>query len=239
MKGGKRVKETTRLSGKTLDFYRTVPSSIVTDALFRLGLGSWMDDVRPINRAWHVVGRIRTVQYAPKSGLKHASHSIYSVCEAVAPGDVIVVATGETRGWIMGENMAHFCINHGLGGIVTDGRIRDSLEIHDLSLPVFARGTTARPFHTEVDVVDFDVPVQCGGAYVRPGDLIVGDADGIVVAPQEVADALVVEAEELMALEKEQEIAIRDGAALAAIQDISRRKKIRKGPAIDPAAKRP
>lgn len=226
------------LADEVVAFYKDVPSSIVTDALFRLGLGSWMDDVRPINRAWHVAGRVRTVEYAPKSGLKHASHSIYSVCEAVEPGDVLVVATGPTTGWIMGENMAHFCINHGLGGIVTDGRIRDSLEIHDLSLPVFSRGTTARPSHTQVDVVDFDVPVQCGGAYLRPGDLVVGDADGIVVAPQEVAEALMAEAEELQALEKEQEIAIRDGAPFKVIQDISRRKKIRKGPAIELVARR-
>ena len=58
-----------------------------------------------------------------------------------------------------------------------------------------------------------DVPVRCAGAYVRPGDMIVGDRDGIVVAPHEAAEALVVECEDLLALEKEQEIAIRDGAS--------------------------
>ena len=83
------------------------------------------------------------------------------------------------------------------------------------------------------------LPVACGGAYVRPGDLLVGDADGIVIAPHEVADTLVQEAEEIMALEKEQEVAIRDGAPLATIQDISRRKKVRKGPAVSLQARRP
>jgi 4-hydroxy-4-methyl-2-oxoglutarate aldolase len=226
------------LSNDALAFFRGVPSSIVTDSLFRFGLGSWMDDVLPVNRGWQVAGRVRTLCYAPKSGVKHANHTLYSVCEAVAPGDVIVVATGGTRGWIMGENIAHFCLNHGLGGIVTDGRVRDSLELAGLDLPVFSRGTSARPFRMDVDVVAFDTPVECGGAYLRPGDLVVGDVDGVVVVPHELADALVIEAEEIMALEKEQEIAIRDRAPRSVIDDISRRKKIRKGPAFDPAARR-
>jgi regulator of RNase E activity RraA len=232
------VSNAPKLSSDTLGFYRGVPSSVVTDALFRLGIGSWMDDVRPINPAWQVAGRARTLVYAPRTGMKHASHSVYSVAETVEPGDVIVIATDGARGWTMGENIAHWCLNHGVGGIVTDGRIRDSLEISALGLPLFARGTTARPFHGEIDVVDVDVPVACGGAYVRPGDLIVGDADGVVIAPNEIADTLVQEADELMALEKEQEVAIRDGAPLATIQDISRRKKVRKGPAISLQARR-
>jgi 4-hydroxy-4-methyl-2-oxoglutarate aldolase len=112
------------------------------------------------------------MRFEPKSGMRHAAHSLYTFCEMVAPGDVIVMATGGARTWMMGENMAHFCLYRGLGGIVTDGRIRDALEIRALDLPVFARGATARPFHTEIDIVDVDVPVSCGGAYVRPGDLI-------------------------------------------------------------------
>ena len=217
------------LSPEVLAFYRTSPSSIVTDALHRLGIGGWMDEVQPVNRSWKVAGRARTMQFAPKSGMKYADHSVYSVCEAVEPGDVIVLAGGGTRGWVMGENMAHFCMYHQLGGIVTDGKIRDSLEIAGLDFPVFCRGTTARPFHTDVAVVAFDEPVICAGGYVRPGDLIVGDADGIVIAPAEVAEALIEEVMELDLLEKEQEIAIRDGRPLKDIQEISRRKKVRKG----------
>lgn len=225
-------------TAETVAFFRTLPSSIVTDSLFRFGLGAWMDDVLPINPGWRVAGRVRTLRFAPPSGIRHSGHTLYSACEAVEPGDVIVAATGGTRGWIMGENIAHFCLNHGLGGIVTDGRIRDSLEIAELDLPVFARGTSARPFRGEVEVVELDAPVECGGAYLRPGDIVVGDADGVAVVPHELAEALVAEAQELLILEKEQEIAIRDGAPRAVIDDISRRKKIRRGPAFDPSAKR-
>lgn len=228
-----------KISSAALDFYRTSSSSIVTDSLYRMELGAWMDDVHPVNRSWKVAGRARTIQYAPKSGMKHSSQSIYSVCESVEPGDVLVIATGETRGWLMGENMAHFCMYHHAGGIVTDGKVRDCIEIASLDFPVFCRGFTARPFHTEVDVVSVDMPVLCGGGYVRPGDLVVGDADGVVIVPWEIGDALVQEAEELNVLEKEQEIAIRDGAPLKDIQEISRLKKVRKGPVFNRVARQP
>jgi 4-hydroxy-4-methyl-2-oxoglutarate aldolase len=226
------------LSKEVLAFYRTMSSSIITDALHRFGLGSWMDDVHPLDPNWRVAGRVRTMQFAPRSGMKYSSHSIYTVSELLDPGDILVMAAAPGRGGLMGENIAHFCMYGGLGGVVTDGRVRDLNELRELGFPIFARGATARPFHTEIDVVDIDVPVQCAGAYVRPGDMIVGDADGIVVAPYEIAEALIPEAEELLEQEKEQEILISDRAPLAQIQDVSRRKKIRKGPVFEAVAKR-
>ncbi|MBL8701237.1 MAG: RraA family protein [Alphaproteobacteria bacterium] len=218
--------------------YRGFSSSIVTDALARFGVGAWMDDVLPVNPAWRVSGRVRTMCYAPRSGMKHAGHTLYTMAERVEPGDVVILAAAGTRGWLLGENMAHFCINHRLAGLVTDGRVRDALELAELPLPIFSAGTSARPSSSEVEVVAVDVPVRCAGAYVRPGDFIVGDRDGIVVAPHEAIEALVLEAEELLVLEKEQEIAIRDGAPAAAIAEISRRKKVRKGPAFDAVARK-
>jgi regulator of RNase E activity RraA len=227
------------LSDEAMSFYRTTSSSLVTDGLYRFGLGAWMDDVHPVNPAWRLAGRVRTMQLAPKSGMKHSSHSIYTAAERLDPGDVLIIATTGGRGWLMGENIAHFCMYLGLAGVVTDGRIRDLLELRDLDFPVFARGATARPFHTELDVIDVDIPVQCAGAYLRPGDLIVGDADGIVVAPFELADTLIPEVAEIIELEREQEVLIRERAPLAAIQDVSRRKKLRKGPAFEAIARRP
>ncbi len=217
--------------------YRAFSSSIVTDALARFGVGAWMDDVLPINPAWRLSGRVRTLCYGPRSGMKRAGHTLYTMAELVEPGDVVILAAAGTRGWLLGENMAHFCINHRLGGLVTDGRVRDATELAELDLPIFAAGTSARPSSSEVEVVAIDVPVRCAGAYLRPGDFIVGDRDGIVVTPHEAVEALVIEAEDLLALEKEQEIAIRDGGSAAAIAEISRRKKQRKGKPFDVTAR--
>jgi 4-hydroxy-4-methyl-2-oxoglutarate aldolase len=216
--------------------HRAFSSSILTDAMARFAIGAWMDDILPLAPTWRVCGRVRTMAYGPRSGMRLAGHSLYTVAEMVEPGDVVVLAAAGTRGWLLGENMAHFCINHGLGGIVTDGRVRDALELAELPLPIFAAGTSARPASSEVEIVAVDVPVRCGGAYLRPGDLITGDRDGIAVAPHEAIEALVAECEDLLLLEKEQELAIRDGASAAAIAAISRRKKQRKGPPFSPVA---
>jgi 4-hydroxy-4-methyl-2-oxoglutarate aldolase len=210
------------LSADTLAFYAGLPSSIVTDGLHRFGLGAWMDGVHPLDPAWRIAGRVRTLQYAPKSGVKHSGHSIYTVAESLEPGDVLLLATNGGRGWLLGENIAHFCMFEGLAGIVTDGRVRDVAELRELGFPIFAGGMTARPFHAEIEVVAVDVPVECAGGYMRPGDLIVGDPEVV----------------EIQGLEKEQEILIRDRAPLADILEVSRLKKIRKGPPFEGVARR-
>jgi 4-hydroxy-4-methyl-2-oxoglutarate aldolase len=214
--------------------HRGFSSSILTDAMARFGIGAWMDDIQPLDPAWRVCGRVRTMAYGPRSGMRHAHHTLYTVAEMIAPGDVVVLAAAGARGWLLGENMAHFCINHRVGGLVTDGRVRDALELAGMPLPIFAAGTSARPASTEVELVAIDVPVRCAGAYLRPGDLILGDRDGIAIAPHEAAGPLVAECEDLLVLEKEQELAIRAGASAAAIAEISRRKKQRKGPPFTP-----
>lgn len=226
------------ISAEAVEFYRTASSSLVTDAMFRFGIGAWIDDVHPVNPAWRLAGRVRTVTMVPKSGLKHPPQSFYTVAEALEPGDIMLVGTDGGRGWLIGENIAHFLMGQKLGGFVTDGCIRDTLELRELGFPVFARGSSARPFSLEIEIVAYDAPIQCGGAYVRSGDLLVGDADGIVIAPNEVAERLVEETAELMVLEKEQELAIAAGASAAEIGKISRRKKTVKGAPFDPVARK-
>lgn len=225
--------EISAIDTATLAFFKQASSSLVTDALGRFGLGAWMDDVLPIQSDFKLAGRVRTVHLAPRSGIRHSDHSFYTAAELFDDDDVMVIATNRGRGWLLGENIVHFCQYQRLGGIVTDGKIRDVAEIRGMSFPVFARGVTARPFQSELEIVAVDVPVECGGGYLRSGDLIVGDADGIVIAPAETAQPLIAEVEELIELETRQEKLIRERAPLAEVQEVSRLKKIRKGPALN------
>ncbi len=73
------------ITNDILAHYRDVPTGLVTDALGRLGLGSWMDDVRPLNPASKVFGRIRTIRFAPRSGIKRPGNSVYSIIRDFAP----------------------------------------------------------------------------------------------------------------------------------------------------------
>ena len=99
---------------------------------------------------------------------------------------------------------------------------------------MFARGLAVRPPSPDIELVDWDVPIACGGAQVRPGDLLVGDGDGVVVVPGEAAEAVTIELDDLAALELEQERAIEARVSIPVLQEILARKKQRKGPPFAP-----
>lgn len=216
-----------QISKDSLEYFRTAPSSILNDAMTRCGLGNWVEEVHPLKDEWHVAGRVRTILYGPKTGDNLTKHSIYSFADTIDDGDVILLAAGGHRGWLMGENIANYCINSGAAGVIADGFVRDKGELLEMSLPVFARGTSARPSGRDIGIVAVDVPVATTCGYVFPGDLIVADMDGVVVAPNTWVDRLKLEAQDMARLEKEQEIAIRNRQPLSAINEINSRKKIR------------
>ncbi len=104
------------------------------------------------------------------------------------PGDVVVVdAGGETETSVFGGLMGSLFRNRGVQGAVIDGACRDTDELRDLGFVVFSRAVTARGTHTmfsgRKDDVELNVPVQCGGIVVNPGDMIVADEIGITVVP--------------------------------------------------------
>ncbi|MCB1749813.1 MAG: RraA family protein [Gammaproteobacteria bacterium] len=107
--------------------------------------------------------------------------AVIQALDEAAPGEVLVVDTGGSKRAVVGELFSIEARRRGLAGIVVDGLVRDTRTIAGLDLPVWARGscpcsgTTRRPAETQV-------PVRCGGVPVNPGDVLVGDDDGIVVA---------------------------------------------------------
>ncbi|MCC7121990.1 MAG: RraA family protein [Gammaproteobacteria bacterium] len=132
---------------------------------------------------------------------------------AAAPGEVLVIDTQGSRRAVLGELFSLEAVRRRLAGIVVDGLVRDTSTIRSLDLPVYARGTCpqagtiARCFETQV-------PVTIGGVIVRPGDLVFGDDDGLLVAsPDEVA-AVLPQAETIAAREAGLIARLRAGAAL-------------------------
>ena len=200
-------------------------SGVVTDAMTRLGLSGWMDGVLPVRGDSRLIGRARTVTYGPASGIKHSKETIYTIVRACRPGDVLVLSAEGTQSWIFGENVANLARLQQLAGMVTDGRIRDTAELREMDFPVFAAGSATRPHLPGLEIIAVDEKIHCGGAAVRPGDLVFGDADGIVVAPRDAVGDVLAEAEDLNALELEQEKAIAARASLEDIGAILARKK--------------
>lgn len=161
-------------------------------------------------RAWHrarktLCGPALTVKAAPGDNLL-----VQKAVDLARPGDVIVVDVGGfTDQAVVGELMARWAARRGVGGFVVDGAIRDLDYITASDMPVYARAATPRG-PSRVGPGEINVPVCIGGMVVRAGDIIVGDADGVVAVPP--ADAQVV-------LKAAGALREREGVQLAAIAD--------------------
>jgi regulator of RNase E activity RraA len=126
--------------------------------------------------------------------------------ETVDPGDVVVIeARGELQAGTIGDILAARVLARGGAGIVTDGGVRDSPGVAELDIPSYCRGANAASLWHRHIPLDIDVPITCAAVLVMPGDIVVGDADGVVVVPRAFAedvarDALEVEQREAFAL---------------------------------------
>ena len=164
------------------------------------GAGQVMDSgIRPVDPAVKMIGRAVTTECFPGDNL--ALHMGMAAADA---GDVLVFdIKGFTEAGHFGDIMATACKYKGIAGVVIDGSCRDSGDIAELGLPVYARAFNPRGTVKEsLGIVN--VPVVCGGVTVRPGDIIFGDCDGVVVVPQEREDEIFAKA--LAKFDKEIEI---------------------------------
>ncbi|MBI2755542.1 MAG: RraA family protein [Chloroflexi bacterium] len=136
-----------------------------------------------------MVGTAITVRTAPGDNLM-----VHAALDLAEPGDVLVVdAGGDLSHAIVGELMARMAQLKGLAGFVIDGAMRDVAGIRELGFPVYARGATpAGPYKSGPGEVN--VEIACGGVVVRPGDVLVGDEDGIVVVARDEAASVVLAA---------------------------------------------
>lgn len=139
--------------------------------------------------------------------------SVIAGISDAAPGDVLVVATrGGTRA-VLGDLFAFEARRRGLAGIVIDGFVRDIAGLRAVGLPVYARGLTPMAALGYLAPTCGD-PIVCGGAAVRPGDLIIGDEDGLIVVPPEKLDAVLARAGEIAELEGTLQAAMEEGRPL-------------------------
>lgn len=145
--------------------------------------------IRPIHGEGKLMGTALTVRTRPGDNLV-----VHHAADIVKPGQVIVVdAAGGTTHAILGEIICHVAMKNGARGFIVDGAIRDADAIRAMGFPVFARGVThAGPLKGGPG--EINVPVSCGGVVVQPGDLVVGDGDGVVVVPQAEVEEIVARA---------------------------------------------
>jgi 4-hydroxy-4-methyl-2-oxoglutarate aldolase len=176
------------------EIMRRLYSAVLSDVLDSLGVAdrAMRPFVRPLDESVVLFGRARTGVYAP---VYHAApaHNPYEVEIALVddlhPGDVTVLAcqgpTDRIAPW--GELLTTAAVQRGSAGCVTDGLIRDTKRIRAMHFPVFHGGIGPLDTRGRAEMHARDVPVECGGVRVETGDLVFGDADGVVVLPQAIA----------------------------------------------------
>jgi regulator of RNase E activity RraA len=212
------------LAQDVLALLRGVSTATLTTQLFKRGLRNvFIQGVGPLGRLGEtMVGPAMTLRYIPaREDLDHVgvfedpNHPQRKAIETIAAGHVLVMdcrrdAHAASGGQILTTRLKV----RGAAGLVTDGGLRDSGPIAEMDFPVFCAGPSAPLNLVRHHAVDVDVPIGCGGVPVYPGDVIVGDADGVVVVPRGLADEVARDAAEQEALEEFLLRRIANGASL-------------------------
>ena len=197
-----------RLPNELLERFRGLASSNLADAMGRF---NFMDPAIQSRSALPLCGLAVTVNARPADNLM-----VHKALQVATPGDIVVVCTGgNTNSAVFGELMCTTAAASGLGGIVVDGAIRDVEGITRLGFPAFSRSVS--PGSCDKDGPgEINVPISCGGTVVNPGDIILGDADGVAVVPRADAEVVLEQCLALMTRESKRIAEIRDGALFKA-----------------------
>jgi regulator of RNase E activity RraA len=196
-------------------------TAVLSDVLDAAGRRSqaMRPGVRPLDDSLVMLGRARTGLYADVYHVVPGENPYeleIALVDDLAPNEIVVLAAG-TSGRIApwGELLSTACRARGAAGCVTDGLVRDVRAIRALRFPVFAGGIGPLDTKGRGKVVAIDVPIECGGVAVRSGDLVFGDADGVVVIPHEVEGEILRAAFEKVAGEDRTRSALARGEKLA------------------------
>jgi 4-hydroxy-4-methyl-2-oxoglutarate aldolase len=199
----KHVPFDSELQGK---LYSAVLSDILDSLSYRNQ--TMNPSIRPLTDNMVVFGRAKTVLGADVYDIpKKPYQKQIKVLDSIQPGEIFVASiSGSKRSAFFGELMSTATKVAGGRGAIIDGLTRDSKKIIELNFPVFCTGFRPTDSMGRNEVIDYDVPIECGGVTVNPGDLIFGDMDGVVVIPQAIEEKVI-----MLAIEKvEGENLVRD-----------------------------
>lgn len=213
------------LSDTTRDKLKRVSTATLATALFKRGFRNQMiQDVHPLSpaRDESMVGEAFTLRYMPAredlndiSVFRNPAHPQRKAVEDCPPGAVMVIDSRKNpRAASAGGILVTRLMVRGVAGIVTDGGFRDSAEIAALPFRSYHNRPSAPTNLTLHQAIDINVPIGCGDTPVFPGDVVVGDADGVIVLPAHLADDLATEATEMTAFEDFVAERVRDGQSI-------------------------
>jgi regulator of RNase E activity RraA len=199
------------LSTETREKLKRVSTATLCTALFKRGLrNQFIQNVQPLGfKGENMVGPAFTLRYIPAredlnqlSVFQDRSHPQRKAVEECPPGAVFVVDSRQNaRAASAGSILVSRLMVRGVAGVVTDGGFRDSPEIAELAIPAYHQRPSAPTNLTSHQAIEINGPIGCGDAPVFPGDIVVGDGEGVVVIPADLADEIAAEAVEMTAFE--------------------------------------
>jgi regulator of RNase E activity RraA len=199
------------LKPETREKLKTVSTATICTALYKRGFrNQFIQDVHPLNpNGARMVGEAFTLRYIPAredlnpiSVFQDRAHPQRKAVEECPPGAVFVIdSRKDPRAASAGSILVTRLMKRGVAGVVTDGGFRDAPEIAKLAIPAYHNRPSAPTNLTIHQALDINVPIGCGDAPVWPGDVVVGDGEGVVVIPANIADEIAGEAVEMTAFE--------------------------------------
>lgn len=199
------------LTAETRQQLMQVSVATLCTALFKRGLrNQFIQDVHPLNANLpNMVGEAFTLRYIPAredinpiSVFLDRAHPQRVAVEQCPPGGVLVIdSRKDPRAASAGGILVARLMARGVAGVVTDGGFRDSPEIAKYAMPAYHTRPSAPTNLTLHQALDINVPIGCGDVAVFPGDVVVGDAEGVIVIPAHLADEVATEAVEMTAFE--------------------------------------
>ena len=199
------------LTAETRQHLMTVSVATLCTALFKRGLrNQFIQDVHPLNHTLpNMVGEAFTLRYIPAredinpiSVFLDRKHPQRVAVEQCPPGGVLVIdSRKDPRAASAGGILVARLMARGVAGVVTDGGFRDSPEIAKYNMPAYHNRPSAPTNLTLHQAMDINVPIGCGDVAVFPGDVVVGDAEGVIVIPAHLAEEVALEAVEMTAFE--------------------------------------
>jgi 4-hydroxy-4-methyl-2-oxoglutarate aldolase len=212
------------MSADFIEILSRAETGAITDAMRLAGTGSWMSGIFPVNPEFRVCGRAFTVLYEHTMPEQKALN-IFHLFDLASPGDVVVM-DADTDGAVVGENMMQFMANKNLNGMILDGLTRDAGVINKMDIPHFSKGRAIGIYSPAFKPVAYNVPVQCGGVAVEPGDYIIGDIDGVIVLKPNIVKSVIYQLEKVADIEAKMEEALMRNCSVEEICALSAEKKV-------------
>jgi 4-hydroxy-4-methyl-2-oxoglutarate aldolase len=197
---------------KNLDRASKLDTTSISDALDRLGIAGQCLNIKPLDHRFRMTGRAFTILYGPAGS---PPGTVGDYIDDVAPGSVIVLDNGgRENATVWGDILTWVAHKRGIAGTVIDGACRDTSLSRELGYPMYSRSYSMRTGKDRIQVEGTNCTVNIGDARVNPGDLLRGDADGVVAIPREHEDAVLTAAEEIDRIEQQIRERIQKGMTL-------------------------